>query len=274
MRRAPRACVRPRRWWAWARNWKGQVAPVVVAVEEMTTLHGQRGRIHRGRPPKSSTVLPIAWQHLRVDDADSAHNDRIVSAGTPARLLLTSASTSNLWWLAWYASSMPKQRNEEPADWREGRRLRAWDLHQQGWKQKDIAVALGVTQGAVSQWIKRGNAGGVPGLRRRTAPGSAPRLNDDQREQLRAALARGAPAFGFSGDVWTTKRIAALIKDLFGVSCHPAHVSRIVRALNQSVQLPQPQATQRDDAAIETWHTQRWPALKKRQQRKGALSSG
>lgn len=169
---------------------------------------------------------------------------------------------------------MPKQHTQEPVDWREGRRLRAWELHQHGWKQKDIAAALGVTPGAVSQWVKRGTDGGVPGLRRRTAPGSAPRLNDEQREQLRAALAKGAPAFGFIGDAWTTNRIATLIKELFGVSYHPAHVSRIVRALGQSSQLPQTQATQRDPGALDAWHTERWPALKKRRAPKDAPSSG
>ena len=169
---------------------------------------------------------------------------------------------------------MPRQRNNEPVDWREGRRLRAWELHQQGWKQKDIAAALGVTQGAVSQWVKRGTTGGVAGLRRRTAPGSAPRLTAEQREQLRVELAKGPSVFGFVGEVWTTKRVAALIKELFGVSYHPAHVSRIVRALGQSSQLPQTQATQRNDAAIESWHAERWPALKKRRKRKGAPSFG
>jgi transposase len=169
---------------------------------------------------------------------------------------------------------MPKKHAQEPADWREGRRLRAWELHQQGWKQKDIAAALGVTPGAVSQWMKRGKAGGAPALRRRPAPGSVPRLNDDQRAQLRDALSKGAPAFGFVGDVWTTKRVAALIKELFGVAYHPAHVSRIVRALGLSPQLPQTQATQRDEAALEAWHTERWPALKKRRKPKDGLSSG
>src|SRR5258708_34305165 len=32
-----------------------------------------------------------------------------------------------------------------PKDWREGRRLRAWELYEQGWAQKKIAEALGVT---------------------------------------------------------------------------------------------------------------------------------
>ncbi|PSR01793.1 MAG: hypothetical protein BRD47_04940 [Bacteroidetes bacterium QS_8_68_28] len=31
-------------------------------------------------------------------------------------------------------------------------RLRAFDLAEEGWRQKDIAEALGVTEGAVSQW--------------------------------------------------------------------------------------------------------------------------
>ncbi|WP_220196755.1 helix-turn-helix domain-containing protein [Ktedonospora formicarum] len=39
--------------------------------------------------------------------------------------------------------------------------MRAWDLWQQGWKQKEIANALGVTKGAVSQWIKRGREEGA-----------------------------------------------------------------------------------------------------------------
>lgn len=169
---------------------------------------------------------------------------------------------------------MSSQRKDEPSDWREGRRLRAWELHQHGWKQKAIAAALGVTQGAVSQWVSRGREGGIPALRRRTAPGSAPRLRVDQRAHLVDALAKGAPAFGFIGEIWTTKRIAAVIKELFGVSYHPAHVSRLVRALGQSVQLPVTQATQRDDAAIQAWHDERWPALKKRLLRKDERSCG
>ena len=51
-----------------------------------------------------------------------------------------------------------------PADWKEARRLRAWELVQQGWKQKDVAAALGVTKGAVSQWVSQARQGGRGGL--------------------------------------------------------------------------------------------------------------
>ncbi|MGZ3665160.1 MAG: helix-turn-helix domain-containing protein, partial [Ktedonobacterales bacterium] len=69
-------------------------------------------------------------------------------------------------------------------DWREGRRRRAWELKQQGWKQQDIAAALGVTPGAVSQWLKRGRAQGVEGLRRHPGPGRQPRLSAEHLAQL------------------------------------------------------------------------------------------
>jgi transposase len=50
------------------------------------------------------------------------------------------------------------------ADWRKDRSKQAWKPKQQGWKQKDIARALGVSEGAASQWIKCGREGGEEAL--------------------------------------------------------------------------------------------------------------
>jgi transposase len=114
-------------------------------------------------------------------------------------------------------------------DWREIRRLRAWELHQQGWSQRHIATALGVTQGAVSQWLKRvRDGGGVAALRHCPAPGRVAALTEEQLSQLPALLARGTEAFGFRGDRWTTKRVAIVLTQVFGVSYHPDHVSRLL----------------------------------------------
>lgn len=125
---------------------------------------------------------------------------------------------------------MPEKRFIEPLDWRERRRLRAWELHQQNWSQIQIAKELGVTQGAVSQWLKRAReGGGMDALRRHPAPGRVAVLTTEQCKQLPALLAGGAQAFGFQGDRWTTRRIAEVIRQVFGVSYHPAHVSRLLR---------------------------------------------
>jgi transposase len=160
-----------------------------------------------------------------------------------------------------------------PKDWREGRRLRAWELHEQGWKQKDIAAALGVTEGAVSQWMSRGKTQGPEALRHRSSPGAPPRLSPKQRAHLPGLLARGAEAFGFRGQVWTAARVAQVIKREFGVSYHPTHCSRLLAAISHSQQKPESRATQRDEEAILTWKDHRLAALKKRPATKNGPSS-
>jgi transposase len=160
-------------------------------------------------------------------------------------------------------STMEKTLSSQATNWREGRRLRAYELKQQGWKQTEIADALGVTEGAVSQWMKRAREEGVEGLRHKPPPGATPRLSDRERAELPELLAQGAQAHGFRGDVWTCERVAIVIRKEFGVSYHPAHVSRLLKALRQSLQKPQRRANQRDEEAIERWKEERWPSLKK-----------
>jgi transposase len=161
-----------------------------------------------------------------------------------------------------------------PQDWREGRRLRAWELKQQGWSQRLIAAALGVTPGAVSQWMTRAREGGVDGLRRRIAPGPQPKLTAEHLAQLPVLLALGARAWGFKEEVWTTRRIAAVIEQAFGVRYHPSHVSRLLRTIGWSPRKPVVRATQRDEAAIAAWYLRRWPALKKGRNAAVRRSSG
>jgi transposase len=168
----------------------------------------------------------------------------------------------------------PMETIQQPTDWREGRRLRAWELHQLGWKQKDIATALGVTRGAVSQWMARARAGGVAALRNRKSPGAPVRLTAAQRSGIPALLARGAEAWGFRGDIWTRARVAAVIKQEFGVAYHPDHVGRLLREVGWSVQKPIERATQRNEQAIAAWREQKWPAIKKKPSEKNAHLSG
>jgi transposase len=158
---------------------------------------------------------------------------------------------------------MEKTLSSQATNWREGRRLRALELKERGWKQTHIADALGVTEGAVSQWMKRAREEGVEGLRHKPPPGATPRLSDQERAKLPELLAQGAEAHGFRGEVWTCERVAQVIRREFGVSYHPAHVSRLLKALRHTLQKPQRRANQRDEEAIERWKEKRWPSLKK-----------
>jgi transposase len=158
---------------------------------------------------------------------------------------------------------MEKTLSSQASDWREGRRLRAFELKQQGWKQTQLAHALGVSEGAVSQWMKRAREKGVQALRHKPPPGATPRLSDQERARLPELLAQGAQAHGFRGEVWTCQRVAQVIRREFGVSYHPAHVSRLLKALRQSLHKPQRRAEQRDEEAIERWKDKKWPSLKR-----------
>jgi transposase len=105
-------------------------------------------------------------------------------------------------------------------------------------------------------------------------PGPPSKLTAGQKTHLVGLLEQGAAAQGFLGDVWTTKRVATLIRRAFGVSYHPAHVSRLLRQLDWSVQKPIRRATQRNDVALREWWTERWPALQAKPKASGGPWSG
>src|SRR3712207_9564834 len=93
--------------------------------------------------------------------------------------------------------------------------------------------------------MKRAEQEGVEALKHRPPPGAEARLNEEQRARVPELLARGAPAHGFRGEVWTCARVAEVIRKEFGVSYHPAHVSRLIRALGLSLQKPMRRSEER-----------------------------
>ncbi len=121
-----------------------------------------------------------------------------------------------------------------------------------------------MTEGAVSQWLKKARADGVAGLRHRKGGGPKPRLNPEQVEQLPQLLDQGAQAYGFRGDVWTRARVAAVIKQHFGVEFSLSHVGRLLQQMGWSRQKPIERATQRNEQAIERWRTETWQELEKK----------
>lgn len=129
-------------------------------------------------------------------------------------------------------------KKREPRDWREARRLQAWVLKTKGWQQSMIAEALGVTKGAVSQWVKRAQADGVEALHSRKGGGPKPRLSDEQLGQLPTLLSKGTANYGFRDDAWTRPRVAAVIKHEFGVMFTPQHVGNLLRKIGWSGQKP------------------------------------
>src|SRR5258708_37733110 len=96
------------------------------------------------------------------------------------------------------------------ADWREERRKQAWKLKEQGWQQQDIAVALGVSEGAVSHWMKRGRAGGIEALEAHPPKGVSPRLTPEQKAHIPDLVAKGEESYALRGDVWPARGVTGV----------------------------------------------------------------
>jgi transposase len=155
-------------------------------------------------------------------------------------------------------------------DWPEIRRFQALELKLKGWKQNDIAEALGVTEGAVSQWLTTAQHQGLDALRSQPRSGAPARLTEKQKQLIPDFLAHGAEAYGFRGAVWTCARVASVIEREFGVVYHKDHVSRLLKALDWTPQKPLERAVQRDETLIGSWRVENWETLKK----KPKMSSG
>ena len=107
-------------------------------------------------------------------------------------------------------------------------------------------------------------------MQARPIPGHPPRLSPAQKKKLEQVLLAGPLAAGSKTDLWTLKRIAKIIKRLFGIPYHPSHVWKILTELGWSCQKPERRATQRDEKAISHWKRYIWPKIKKKADELGA----
>jgi transposase len=145
----------------------------------------------------------------------------------------------------------------------EYRRQLGGKLLAQGKGVREVARLLEVVPASVSRWKQALQQGGPQALRAKPHPGPRPRLSRTQKVRLLAKLRQGPRKAGYATELWTCPRVAAVIRQLFGVSYHPAHIWRLLRGLLWSPQKPAHRARERDEAGIAHWRTRTWPRLKK-----------
>jgi transposase len=164
---------------------------------------------------------------------------------------------------------MSKKRDYERM---EERRLKGARLLEEGVSQAEVARRLGVKRQSVHEWAKVMAAQGEKGLVR-VRTGRKPRLNAVQLAQLAERLQNGPQAHGHATALWTTERIARLIKRQFGVRYHRDHVGRLLGQMGWSCQRPTGRARERKEEEIARWKRVEWPRIKKKPKKKGAPSS-
>jgi transposase len=154
---------------------------------------------------------------------------------------------------------------------KEWRRLRTLHLKQRGWKQRDIAEALDITEETVSRWVSKAHAEGEEALRNQPRSGRPLKLTLAPRKLLPDCLWHGAEAYGFRGEFWTCARVAGILTQEFGISYSKSQVSRLLKVLGWTPQIPITRAIQRDEDAITQWRIEVWPKLKRRAERERKL---
>lgn len=106
----------------------------------------------------------------------------------------------------------------------EARRIAAVARLRRGESTAAVARALGVSIQSVQRWARCHRSGGYEGLRRQPKVGPRPKLPREKLERLRELLEEGPIAHGFDTPVWTTERVALLIRRHFGVRYSRDHV--------------------------------------------------
>jgi len=166
-----------------------------------------------------------------------------------------------------------KRQSGLTASTEQWRRQRAVQLREENWTLPAIAEALGVTPGAVSQWLTAAQEQGPQALMsQRSRSGRRPKLTAEQTTRLLELLGQGAEASGHVGEQWDGKRVADLIRREFEVSYLPTSIPRLLRRLGWSPQKPQVLASQRDEKKIAHFQEE-WGTVKKGHKPRGELSS-
>jgi transposase len=142
----------------------------------------------------------------------------------------------------------------------EQRRCQAVSAVQKGDRVKDVARIIGVNPRSIYRWLSLSQQ--PDGLAAKLHPGPATRLSLSQQRHLEQLLRRGAQAHGWPNQLWTTQRIAEVIRRHFGVSLHHDHVGRFLRQrLKWSPQKPRRRARERDEEAIARWKRDVFPDI-------------
>lgn len=145
----------------------------------------------------------------------------------------------------------------------ESRRMTAATLFSQGHPQAEIVHRLRVSRQTASRWHAAWRRAGREALRGAGRAGRKPRLKAMDRQQLTTALLKGPLAWGFTTELWTLDRVAAVIWKTCRTRYSLSQVWRILGQLGWSRQRPARRAKERDEEAIACWIRHHWPRIKK-----------
>ncbi len=144
------------------------------------------------------------------------------------------------------------------------KRLKAGRMLLAGKTCAEAALAVSVARQTVYTWKRLLDEGGIDALRDVPERGRPAQLDAQQLAAVRAVLLRSPTEQGFGTELWTLKRVGAVIERMHGVRFGQTQVWRILGGLGFSSQKPEKRAIERNEDAVRSWKRSTWPALKKK----------
>lgn len=144
------------------------------------------------------------------------------------------------------------------------KRLKAGRMLLAGKGCAEVAEAVGVARQTVYTWKGLLDEGSIDALRAVPERGRPAQLDEQQLAAVRATLLRSPTEYGFGTELWTLKRVGAIIERLHGVRFGQTQVWRILGSLGFSAQKPEKRAIERNEDTVRNWKRRTWPGLKKK----------
>jgi transposase len=126
------------------------------------------------------------------------------------------------------------------------------------------ARLLGVSRMSVSTWVKAARSGGDAALaaqKRGRKPGHTLLSAAQTKRVLGWVRDRGPDQFKLPFFLWTQEAVQALIKKRLGVEVSRSTAGRLMRANGFSSQKPTRRAFEQDQAAVDQWLQEEYPAI-------------
>jgi transposase len=147
---------------------------------------------------------------------------------------------------------------------RERLRLAAAEWIEEGASDREVAARFRVTRMSANRWRRALAAGGRSALASKGPGGGRCRLGPAQLDELQALLDAGPAAWGWADQCWTLPRIAAVVRERFGVDYSLPGLDLLLHRMGWSVQVPARRATERNEEQITAWREATWPEIKGR----------
>ncbi len=128
----------------------------------------------------------------------------------------------------------------------------------------EVALAVGVARQTVYTWKRLLDEGGIDALRGVVDRGRPARLDEQQLAALRKAILQSPTEHGFGTELWTLKRVGAVIERQHGVRFSQVHGWRSLGAMGFNAQKPEKRALEHNEDAVRNWKRSTWPRLKKK----------